>query len=80
MAKKETKTMEEGLEIDSNFEKKLEKLEKIVRDLEDGDMGLSKSLKKFEEGVILFKECKSQFAIAEKKITELTENLKENDL
>lgn len=67
-------------ELDPQFEKKLEKLEKIVQELEEGDLGLAKSLKKFEEGVSLYKECKSQFRTAEKKITELTDELKEDDL
>jgi len=34
-----------------SFEKAMEKLEKIVSDLEDGDLSLDESLKKYEEGI-----------------------------
>ncbi len=73
-------TEEKNQDLDPQFEKKLEKLEKIVQELEEGELGLAKSLKKFEEGIDLYKECKNQFVKAEKKISELAENLKENDL
>lgn len=64
----------------ANFEKNLEELERIVQELESGKLGLEKSLKKFEEGVTLYKDCKDQLANAEKKITELTEQLGEEEL
>ena len=36
-----------------NFEKSLKQLEKIVEDLESGDMSLEESLKSFEKGIKL---------------------------
>ncbi len=60
-----------------NFEEILNKLEEKVRLLESGDLSLEVSLKTFEDGVSLFKKCKKQLGDAEKKITVLTESLKE---
>ncbi len=61
------------------FEQALTKLEEVVELLESGKLGLEKGLEEFEKGVKLYKECKDLMDKAEKKITVLTENLKEND-
>ncbi len=63
-----------------NFEESLKELESIVSKLESGDVGLEQSLEQFEIGTKLYKECKAQLSIAEKKIAILTESLKEEDL
>jgi exodeoxyribonuclease VII small subunit len=39
------------------FEKDLEKLEAIVEALEAGELSLDDALKKFEEGIKLYKRC-----------------------
>ncbi len=62
-----------------NFEESLKELESIVSKLESGDFGLEQSLEQFEIGTKLYKECKEQLSIAEKKISILTESLKEED-
>lgn len=62
-----------------NFEKKLEGLESIVRDIESGKLDLDESLKKFEEGITLYKDLKKHISSAEKKIKILTDDLKEED-
>ena len=65
-----------------NFEDKIGKLEKIVAELEKGDMSLDKSLEKFEEGMNLSKQCSQMLDKAEKKITILLEKegeMKEED-
>ena len=62
-----------------NFEDTLKELESIVTKLESGDIGLESSLEQFEVGTKLYKECKDQLSIAEKKIALLTESLKEED-
>jgi exodeoxyribonuclease VII small subunit len=51
-----------------DFEKKLERLEEIVAKMEAGDLSLEDSLKSFEEGVKLSRECNSQLAQAEQKV------------
>ena len=50
------------------FEKNLEKIDEIVRDLEEGELSLNKSVEKFEEGVKLIKECYKEIETAELKI------------
>lgn len=51
-----------------DFEKKIEKLEKIVDQMEKGDLSLEKALSSFEEGVKLSKECSEELEKAEQKV------------
>lgn len=62
-----------------SFEDSMTKLEEIVSELESGDISLDDSIKKFEEGIKLYKSCKDSLAKSEKKIKVLTESLKEED-
>ena len=57
------------------FEKAMEKLEKIVEDLENGNISLEDALKKYEEGVKLSRICQQRLSQAEKKIEVLTKSL-----
>lgn len=57
------------------FEKALERLEKIVEELETGNIPLEEALKKYEEGVKLSRVCSEKLAQAEKKIEILTKTL-----
>lgn len=57
-----------------NFEESMEKLEKIVTDLENGNFNLDESVSKFEEGMKLAKQCNNILEKAEKKITILLED------
>ena len=50
------------------FEASLDKLEKLVEKMEDGDLTLEESLKIFEEGVKLTRECQQALADAEQKV------------
>lgn len=50
------------------FEQSLEELEQIVADLEDGQLGLSESLAKYEQGVQRLKQCYESLQKAERKI------------
>ena len=52
-----------------SFEEKMQKLEQIVGELEKGDLNLDDSVKKFEEGINISKECNKILEDAEKKIT-----------
>ena len=47
-----------------NFEASLQKLKKIIEKLEDGDISLEESVKSFEEGIGLVKECQKQLSQA----------------
>lgn len=53
---------------DIKFEEALKKLEKIVSDLEAGDMSLDESLSKYEEGIKLSKICSRQLEAAKSKV------------
>lgn len=57
----------------NNFEDKITELEKVVNELENGEMSLDESLTKFEQGMKLSKECNKMLENAEKKITILLE-------
>ncbi len=58
------------------FEQSMKQLEKIVRELEDGDLPLEKALKKFEEGMKLTRFCSAKLDETEKKVSIL---LKDTD-
>ena len=65
----------------SNFETNMESLEKIVTELEKGDLNLDESISKFEDGIKISKECNKILEEAEKKITILLQedgNIKED--
>ena len=51
-----------------DFEKKLVRLEEIVGKMERGELSLDDSLKLFEEGVRLSKECHQRLSEAENKV------------
>lgn len=60
-----------------NFEKNVEKIEEILKKLEDGSVSLEESLKLFEDGVKLTKECldrldeyRGKFEVIKNKIGE----------
>ena len=50
------------------FEEALKKLEKIVEDLENGNLPLDKSLEKYEEGIKLSRFCAKKLEAAKKKV------------
>lgn len=56
-----------------DFESAIAELEKIVKQLEDGDLPLDTSLALFERGVALSKYCHGQLGAAERRIEQLTE-------
>lgn len=65
-----------------NFEESMKKLEGIVTELENGNLNLDESVKRFEEGMKIAKQCNTILENAEKKITILLEKdgeLKEED-
>lgn len=56
-----------------SFEKAMEQLEDIVRELESGELPLEKALKQFEEGIKLSKLCTQKLEESEQKINLLME-------
>ena len=51
-----------------DFEKRLDRLEEIVQKMERGDLALEDSMKLFEEGIKLSRECHQKLNEAETKI------------
>ena len=59
-------------ETSKSFEASMERLETIVRQLEQGNAPLEESLKLFEKGTKLASSCYQTLEKAEQKITELS--------
>ncbi|MBB5061733.1 exodeoxyribonuclease VII small subunit [Granulicella mallensis] len=57
----------------ASFEDQLAELEKVVEQLERGDLSLDESVSLFERGVHLSNACKSQLSSAESRIQVLLE-------
>ncbi len=50
------------------FESALNRLEEITRELEEGDLSLENSLKKFDEGITLADYCNTKLTEAKTKV------------
>ena len=57
-----------------DFESSLKELESIVKKLEDENINLEDSVKSFEAGINLVKECQKQLEDAELKVKELLDD------
>lgn len=57
-----------------NFEQSIATLEKLVAQLEKGDLPLEESLKQFEQGINLAHKCQKILSTAEQKIESLSAN------
>jgi len=68
--------MGEKAKTELSFEAGLERLEKIVQELEKGDLALERALELFEEGMQLSAGCRKQLEEAENRVEIL---LKKND-
>ncbi len=63
-----------------HFEAALEELETLVTTMEEGDMSLEESLKAFERGVALTRQCRDTLTQAEQRIRILSGNSEESPL
>ena len=59
--------------VEINFEKALDELDSIVEELESGDLSLENSLKSFEKGIKLARQCQEQLSKAELQVQKLIE-------
>ena len=57
-----------------DLEKSLEQLEKLVDELESGELPLETAMRKFEEGVKLTRLCQSALKDAEQRVEILLKN------
>lgn len=56
-----------------DFEQSLSTLESLVNRMEQGDMTLEESLRAFESGIALTRECQTRLAAAEQQVSKLIE-------
>ena len=54
------------------YEKKIEELKRIIEKIEDGNTSLDESMRLYEQGAALVKQCESLLTDAELKITALS--------
>lgn len=59
-------------EKSKSFEKSLDRLEQIVKNLEEGNVPLEKALKLFQEGTALIGSCEQLLSQAELEVVKLT--------
>ena len=52
----------------ARFEQSLDELERLVTRLEGGELSLDESLRSFERGIALFRECQSALEQAELRV------------
>ena len=69
-----------GKDKQTDFESSLKAGESIVKRLEDENINLEDSVKSFEEGINLVKECQKQLQEAELKIKKLLDDGSSVDL
>ncbi len=69
----------ENMAQQPSFEESLSKLETIVEKMESGDLKLEDSLKLFEEGMKLTKDCNLRLNEIEKKVKQLLKNASAKD-
>lgn len=61
------------MEEEMSIEEALKRLEEIVASLETGQLTLNESLKKFEEGIRLSRQCNKKLAETKQKVEKLVE-------
>lgn len=57
----------------ADFEQSLSALEALVNKMEEGDLTLEESLKAFETGIQLTRDCQTRLAAAEQQVQKLME-------
>ena len=63
-----------------SFEDAINELEALVETMESGDLSLDDSLKAFEQGVKLTRQCQQSLKAAEQKVMMLTEKSLDGEL
>lgn len=59
-----------------SIEEKMEKLDEILKEIEDPKTGLEKSVEKYSQACLLVKECCDDIKKCDGKIIEISEDLK----
>lgn len=58
-----------------NFEENMQMLEKLVKEMESGDLTLEQSLKAFEKGVKIVRKCQESLTQAEVRVNKLMQEM-----
>jgi exodeoxyribonuclease VII small subunit len=61
---------------DKSFEEAINQLERVVIELEEGELSLEEALRKFEEGIELSRFCTQKLTQAEEKVKKLIKTTK----
>ncbi|MGD8783134.1 MAG: exodeoxyribonuclease VII small subunit [Thioalkalispiraceae bacterium] len=80
MATKKKAVSKKSAKQHNNFEKAMAELESLVAKMEKGDQSLELSLKDFERGVELTRQCQQALQEAEQKVQILTKNMGQEEL
>jgi exodeoxyribonuclease VII small subunit len=72
--------MSKKTETGPNFEKTLAELEKLVVNLEEGDLSLDESLSDFKHGIELTRQCQSVLDNAQQTVDQLIDVENEESL
>lgn len=72
--------MSKKTEAGPDFENTLAELEKLVLNLEEGDLSLDESLSGFKHGIELTRQCQSVLDSALQTVEQLTNNQDEDSL
>lgn len=72
--------MNKKTEPDPNFEETLAELEKLITNLEQGDLSLDESLSGFKHGIELTRQCQAALDNAQQTVELLTKNQDEESL
>lgn len=59
-----------------SYEESVKRLQQIVAELEKPDISLEQSMKLFEEGVVLVKDCGEILETAQQKVEQLSGSIK----
>ena len=72
--------MSKKTKVEPDFEKTLAELEKLVVNLEDGDLSLDESLSGFKRGIELTRQCQAVLDDAQQTVEQLLDTEDEESL
>lgn len=64
-----------GAQDERTIEDLISRLEEIANQIQDGDVGLEESIRLYEEGQALARECEKRLSAAQKKLEVINPNL-----
>ncbi len=57
-----------------SFDERIARLESIVQDMEEGGLGLEEAIERYQEGVVLLKDCREVLGGYRRQVEELTKD------